>query len=172
MNFGEFDESNLFHIENSKIYRDLGDGIKTVEFILKYKEDSIIFLEAKKSCPNAEKWHETEEKEHKFEVYFSSLVEKFIASLHIYLASILGRYPDISEVGDSLQFVDEMKNMKLKFVLVIKNAEDVAWLVGPSAELKARLLQIRKIWNIEIMVLNEELAEKLSLTANNQDYAL
>lgn len=32
--------------------------------------------------------------------------------------------------------------------------------------------QIRKIWNIEIMVLNEELAEKLSLTANNQDYAL
>ena len=46
MNFGEFDESNLFHIENSKIYRDLGDGIKTVEFILKYKEDSIIFLEA------------------------------------------------------------------------------------------------------------------------------
>ena len=165
MNFGEFDESNLFHIENSKIYRDLGDGIKTVEFILKYKEDSIIFLEAKKSCPNAEKRHETEEKEHKFEVYFSSLVEKFIAS-------ILGRYPDISEVGDSLQFVDEMKNMKLKFVLVIKNAEDVAWLVGPSAELKARLLQIRKIWNIEIMVLNEELAEKLSLTANNQDYAL
>lgn len=35
MKFGEFDESNLFHIENSKIYRDLGDGIKTVEFILK-----------------------------------------------------------------------------------------------------------------------------------------
>lgn len=35
MNFGEFDESKLFHIENSKIYRDLGDGIKTVEF--KYK---------------------------------------------------------------------------------------------------------------------------------------
>ena len=87
-------------------------------------------------------------------------------------ASILGRYQDISEVGDSLQSVDEMKNMKLKFVLVIKNAEDVAWLVGPSAELKARLLQIRKIWNIEIMVLNEELAEKLSLTAKNQDYAL
>lgn len=83
MNFGEFDESNLFHIENSKIYRDLSDGIKTVEFILKYKkEDSIIFLEAKKSCPNAEKRHETEEKEHKFEVYFSSLVENL---LHLYI---------------------------------------------------------------------------------------
>lgn len=164
MNFGEFDESDLFYIENSKIYRNLGDGIKTVEFILKYKEDSIIFLEAKKSCPNAEKRHETEEKERKFEAYFSSIVEKFMASLHIYLASILGRYQDSSEVGDNLQSVDRMKNMKLKFVLVIKNAEDVAWLAGPLAELKSRLLQARKIWNIEVMVLNEELSEKLSLT--------
>ena len=86
------ESNNRIGNEFWRIYRDLGDGIKTVEFILKYKEDSIIFLEAKKSCPNAEKRHETEEKEHKFEVYFSSLVEKFIASLHIYLDSILVRY--------------------------------------------------------------------------------
>ena len=52
MNFGKFDETDLFHIENSKIYKDLGLGIKTVEFILKYDENSIVFLEAKKSCPN------------------------------------------------------------------------------------------------------------------------
>lgn len=45
-------------------------------------------------------------------IFFTS--KKFIASLHIYLASILGRYPDISEVGDSLQSVDEMKNMRVK----------------------------------------------------------
>ena len=42
MNFGKFDETNLFHIENSKIYKDLGLGIKTVEFILKYDENSIV----------------------------------------------------------------------------------------------------------------------------------
>ena len=36
MNFGQFAEENLFHIEKSKIYKDLGSGIKTVEFILKY----------------------------------------------------------------------------------------------------------------------------------------
>ena len=29
MDFGEFDEKNLFHIEDSKIYN-LGSGIKTV----------------------------------------------------------------------------------------------------------------------------------------------
>lgn len=49
MNFGEYDEADLFYIEDSKIYKDLGSGIKTVEFILKYNEKSIIFLEAKKS---------------------------------------------------------------------------------------------------------------------------
>ena len=49
MSFGEFQEENLFHIEKSKIYKNLGDGIKTVEFILRYDEKSIVFLEAKKS---------------------------------------------------------------------------------------------------------------------------
>lgn len=48
MNFGRYDEANLFHIEDSKIYKDLGTGIKTVEFILKHNENSIVFLEAKK----------------------------------------------------------------------------------------------------------------------------
>ena len=47
---------------------------------------------------------------------------------------------------------------KKAIILVIKNAEDVTWLAGPLAELKSRLLQIRKIWGVEIAVLNEELA--------------
>ena len=41
MNFGDFDETNIFHIEKSRIYKELGTGIKTVEFILKYKKDTI-----------------------------------------------------------------------------------------------------------------------------------
>ena len=57
-----WDETDLFHIENSKIYKDLGSGIKTVEFVLKYDENSIVFLEAKKSCPNAANRNESKEK--------------------------------------------------------------------------------------------------------------
>ena len=79
MNFGKFDEETLFHIEDSKIYKDLGSGIKTVEFILKYSENSILFLEAKKSCPNAANRYESEEKEQKFEEYYSSSVEIYIS---------------------------------------------------------------------------------------------
>ena len=163
MNFGEFQEENLFHIEKSKIYKDLGDGIKTVEFILRYDKKSIVFLEAKKSCPNAANRYENGGKSEKFEEYYTSIAEKFVASLQIYVAAILNRYPDASDVGVQLQNMTNMKEIQLKFVLVVKNAEDITWLAGPLAELKARLLQIRKIWNVEIAVLNEELARQHGL---------
>ena len=164
MNFGKFDETDLFHIENSKIYKALGSGIKTVEFVLKYDENSIVFLEAKKSCPNAANRNESKEKEQKFEEYYSSITEKFIASLQIYLAAILDKFQNSEEVGDRLRTVNSMKDIQLKFILVVKNAEDITWLAGPLAELKARLLQIRKIWGVGIAVLNEELAGEYKLT--------
>ena len=78
MNFGKFDEADVFHIEDSQIYKNLGSGIKTVEFILKYDEDSIVFLEAKKSCPNAANRHESEEKEQKHREFSSSYTSKFV----------------------------------------------------------------------------------------------
>lgn len=163
MNFGEFEESDLFHIEESKIYKDLGNGIKTVEFILKSNRDSIIFLEAKESCPNAANRHESQKKEDKFEEYYSSISEKFIDSLQIYLATILEKYEDTSEVGTELLNMKSLRNIQLKFVLVVQNAKDVTWLTGPQAELKARLLQFRKIWGVEVVVLNEELAKEYKL---------
>ena len=65
MNFGKYDEKDLFHIETSEIYKKLGDGIPTVEFILKYNGNNIVFLEAKKSCPNVANRYESKEKEQK-----------------------------------------------------------------------------------------------------------
>lgn len=170
MNFGEYDEADLFHIEESRIYKDLGTGIKTVEFILKYDENRIVFLEAKKSCPNLANRYESEEKEQKFEEYYSSITEKFVASLQIYLATILNKYHDTSEVGTNLRLIHSLKDINLKFVLVLKNAEDVRWLAGPLAELKVRLLEVRKIWGVEVAVLNETLAGQYNLTCQSSNY--
>lgn len=164
MNFGPFDERDLFHIERTKIYKDLGSRIKTVEFVLKYDKNSIIFLEAKKSCPNTANRYESEDKERKFEEYYSSITEKFIASLQIYIAAILDKYEDNSEVGLQLRKVKSLRDIKLKFILVVKNADDIIWLAGPLAELRARLLVVRKIWGIDVAVLNEQLAGEYKLT--------
>ena len=76
MNFGQFEESKLFHIEEAKIYKQLSSGIKTVEFVLRHNNNSIIFLEAKKSCPNAANRYESNEKKEKFEEYYASISEK------------------------------------------------------------------------------------------------
>lgn len=105
MNFGKYDEKDLFHIETSEIYKKLGDGIPTVEFILKYNGNNIVFLEAKKSCPNVANRYESKEKELKFEEYYGSITEKFISSLQIYLAAIMNRYQDTSEIGDNLRSI-------------------------------------------------------------------
>lgn len=85
MNFGKFDETNLFHIENSKIYKDLGLGIKTVEFIPKYNENSIVFLEAKKSCPNVANRYESEEKEQKSADYIPCVNSSFMIPIGDFL---------------------------------------------------------------------------------------
>lgn len=163
MNFGKFDESKLFYIEASKVYKELGTGIKTVEFILKHNEDSIIFLEAKKTCPNVANRYESVDKEQKFEDYYKSITEKFISSLQVYLATVLKKDRDISEVGKDLQSADNIRDNEMKFVLVVKNAKKESWLAGPLAELKNRLLQVRKIWGVKVIVLNEELAKEYKL---------
>ena len=141
-----------------------------LQYISLYKNENskvlcdIVFLEAKKSCPNVANRYESKEKELKFEEYYGSITEKFISSLQIYLAAIMNRYQDTSEIGDNLRSVSNMKDVKLKFILVVKNAEDITWLAGPLAELRARLLKVRKIWGVEVVVLNEELAGEYNLT--------
>lgn len=62
MKFGSFSEMDLFEIEKSQLLKKLGKGIKSVEFILLNKKRNIIFLEAKKTCPNENNMHQTKEK--------------------------------------------------------------------------------------------------------------
>lgn len=166
MNFGNFDEKNLFEIENSSLLKKLGAGIKTVEFILLKSGNSIIFLEAKKTCPNEKNMRETSKKEEKFEQYYNSIVEKFTDSLQVYLAAVFHRcdiYPE--EIGEHLIKTDNFHAKEICFVLVIKEA-DTSWLAGPKAILENRLLALRKIWDIRILVLNYELAKKYNLISD------
>ena len=53
--------------------------------------------------------YESKEKELKFEEYYGSITEKFISSLQIYLAAIMNRYQDTSEIGDNLRSVSNIE---------------------------------------------------------------
>ena len=105
------------------------------------------------------------EKETKFERILWFNTEKF----YIIFADISGgNYEQISGyVRDRRQssIGKQYERCKIKnFILVVKNAEDITWLAGPLAELRARLLKVRKIWGVEVVVLNEELAGEYNLT--------
>ena len=90
-------------------------------------------------------------------------------SLGIYTAAILKRYSDASEVGENLALAD-LKDVKLTFVLVITNpAAQIEWLAPMKAELEERLRRWMKIWDIDVVVLNQDLAKRWGLIQNSAD---
>lgn len=163
--FGPFHEADLFHIEKSEILEKLGSNIKTVEFVVVRKDNkALLFVEAKKSCPNSAHSHDSRERKQKYEKYFTDIVQKIEDSILVTLAAILGRYGSTDEIGKNMQGMTALAKRPLQFVLVLTNPEiDISWLSGPKAELEKRLLSIRKTCGLEITVMNRELAEKYHL---------
>lgn len=168
MEFGEFQKEDVFQIENSKLQQSFGEGIKTVEFILLHNHNKLLFVEAKKSCPNRNNRDENEEKAKNFEKYFSDISDKFIDSLQMMLNVFLQRNKNFEEIGKNITEQKNYAKIAFRFILVIKDAEGEEWLAGPKEELEARLLRWRKLWKTDILVLSEELATKHGLIKNKK----
>ena len=166
--FGPYDEKDLFYIEKSKLFGSLGTGLKTVEFVRRTKT-GVLFVEAKTNVPNPENKDSSEEKREKFEEFYTDVPDKFVDSLGIYTAAILKRYGDTSEIGENLSLVD-LKDKKLTFALVVTNpAAQIEWLAPIKAELEERLRRWMKIWDIDVVVLNQDLAKRWGLIQNPAD---
>lgn len=160
--FGEFERERLFRIEHSDIHKKAGEGIKSVEFIYLTRKENVLFVEAKTSCPNAANKDESAEKNKKYEEYYSDITDKFIDSLNMFAATAMGRNEDNCSVGKYLRNKHTYTETGMKFVLVITGAEE-EWIHGPKAELESRLLRFRKIWNIDVIVLNTQMAKEYHL---------
>lgn len=168
--FGPFHEADLFHIEKSEILEKLGSNIKTVEFVVVRKDNkALLFVEAKKSCPNSAHRYGSRERKQKYEKYYTNIVQKIEDSMLVTLAAILGRYGSADEIGKNMQGMTALAKRPLQFVLVLTNPEiDISWLSGPKAELEKRLLSIRKTWGLEVIVMNRELAETYHLITKQE----
>lgn len=158
MIFGDFEEDKVFQIEDSKLHKNVGNGIKVVEFILLSKENELSFIEAKSSSPRP-----TENNIIRFNEFISEISEKFIHSFNLYYSSILGRCTDYEreEINDRFKNLDNSK-IKFKFILVIKGHK-VEWLMPLSDALKKNLAYHNTIWNSQVVVLNDEMAKDYRL---------
>ena len=158
MNFGDFEEDKVFQIENSKLYKNVGNGIKVVEFILLSKENELSFIEAKSSSPRP-----TENSSIRFTEFINEISEKFIHSFNLYYSAILRRVTDDegAEINSRFKKLDNGE-IKFKFILVIKGHK-VEWLMPLSDALKKNLAYHNTIWKSQVVVLNDEQAKEYRL---------
>ena len=85
------------------------------------------------------------------------------------LASAVRKNLDTTGMGRKIKEIGDYSGIKIKFVLVIKTAENAEWLKGPQVELETRLKRWKKLWKAEVVVLNEKMAEELGLLVPESD---
>ncbi|MGO5138574.1 hypothetical protein ACTQ31_17840 [Clostridium butyricum] len=156
MIFGYFEEDRVFQIENSKLHKNIGNGIKVVEFILLSKENELSFIEAKSSSPKPIKDNII-----RFNEFINEISDKFIHSFNLYYSAILQRCKECEELNASFMNLDNSQ-INFKFILVIKGHR-TEWLMPLSDALKESLSYHNTIWKSKVIVFNDELAKKYKL---------
>lgn len=154
MEFGPFEESDCFLIEESEAIRDLGEGIKLPEFVVYIKPAHgaagyVAVVEAKSSIPK-----DSQE-------FLTEIKEKYINALTIFCASLLGRLPEVlSDMPSGLRNFPAQTKMKL--ILVIPTVPD-QHLPDITDSLREKLKIDRKLWGLQyqdILAVNKRLAIK------------
>lgn len=156
MIFGDFEENKIFKIEKSKLHNKIGNGIKVVEFVLLRNENELNFIEAKSSSPRP-----TKQNVIRFNEFIEEISDKFVHSFNLFYSAILKRNKDYGEMNNNFFELDNSQ-IKLKFILVIKGHE-IEWLLPISDALKKKLSYQNTIWKSEVIVMNDEIANKYNL---------
>lgn len=157
MTFGPFLDSQIFRIEKSEMLKRC-NGIKTVEFIYHKKKYVLMFVEAKSSSPIKRSGNMDE-----YEAFLDEITQKFTDSFHLYMAGLMKRKSGYKEISEELMNADYEK-MKFVFMLIICGHEDT-WLMPLTEDLRRRTKCFHRIWNSELVVLNDRIArEKKMIT--------
>lgn len=156
MSFGPFDDSCVFWAEKSKLYKKVGKNkVKTVEFVLA-EDNKLQFLEAKSSSPKP-----TRDSTTKFDDFINEIFLKFLHSINLYYSGILGRHETSNDIPEEIKGIDNQE-ISIKFILVIKGHE-IDWLPPIQEALDQKMVPISAIWNSNVAVINDTMAEKYKL---------
>jgi hypothetical protein len=158
MDFFIKDNDEVFEIEKSKIYKSMGKGIKTVEFILR-RGNRLRFVEAKDkgAFPNPIN-------KIKYDEEINAICEKFAHSLDLFFAIILKRKKDECQEMPELMLNTDIAAIDIILLLVINGYRNKEWLTKISEELTRKLQRQIKTWNLIVGTINDETAMEWGLT--------
>jgi hypothetical protein len=190
LKFGYYSAEDLFHIEESEVYRKLqNSGVKTVEFAL-IKKNVILLFEVKTTAPKlleskikleefvAKEIRNTENLDKtlflnelftklKHDNYFDEFLFKFNDSLALLSAIYLNRHDKAKqELPENFKNL-ELSTLQFVLVLVVKDHPTES-LDDLTAKLNKKLKPLVQIWKpTSVAVLNEALARKRGYVVEN-----
>jgi hypothetical protein len=145
------DDKNFFHIEKSKIYKNLSNSaISTVEFLI-HKTDSnvLFFIEAKRNFIEPDD-------NSIFSKKIDDIKKKFIDSFQLACSIWFERHGTDNKIPSNYREFFT-KGTKFYFVLIVKNLPDKA-LMYLNKSIINGLNRERMIWGIDVIVMNEKKA--------------
>lgn len=163
MSFGPYPDSHVFHLEKSKSYKRVEQGVKIAEFLLLRERAGgskpvIWVVEAKSGAPNPES-------REAFDSYIEEIRAKLLNAFSMGIAARLGRPGTAKdELPPALRKVN-LSQAAFRLVLVVRPAKD-DWLDPLTRALAKALHPTVKAWQLAapaVLVLNESLARKRAL---------
>lgn len=152
-----FEAGKAFYLEKSTLLSSLGAGVRTVEFLMLPTDKLMYIVEAKSSSPKP-----TPDNTVKLDEFFNEISEKFLHSFDLYMSTYLGlQAKNDNDIPDYI-LAKKPSELKIKLVLVI-NGHHETWLSPILDGLNKKLLAKRKIWKVEIAVLNDSMAREMAL---------
>jgi len=153
LTFGGYCKDALFRIEKSEVRKNL--GFRTVEFILRHKDNEILMVEAKSSSPKPGNQAD-------FDEFIGEIYEKFVHSIDLYFSLIVKRLDGkTEEIPDFFRTAD-YSALEIKLLLVI-NGHAISWLPPIKDALKSQLKRHIKTWRLDVAVINHQQAASYGL---------
>lgn len=150
-----FPDADCFRIEHSPVHKELGEGIKICEAIVRI-DDSIVFIEAKSSFPQPGSKED-------FSARVAEAYDKFLNSILIYLGLQTQRPYKNKQIPANLIIAEPTSNLKIKCYYIIHGFQR-DWLPPVNEAIGLSLSKIKKTLLIDsIMVINDTVARNHGL---------
>lgn len=175
--FGLFDRNYCFRIEKSDFYKNTlqRHGVKTTEFLL-LRDNKLFVVEAKTRTPNpsskdlCKTCSICKNKTIGWDIYLDELLKKYNDTLSIQVLLNLNRL-DSADVLPS-NFTFNWQDISIYLVLVITSEEEY-YRNKDSIEhiqilLRKKMKSLLKLWNVDLLVLNKDMAIKRQFVLQNQ----